>query len=315
MEFIPTIRGGRKLLFEGYSYIKQKTIAGDREVWECELRRRRDCKAKLHLLGEVVVDRVNVHTHAGDAARNEMLTVRANMRTRAEQTEETPQQIITEGTRNMTDAASGRMVAVANVRRNIRRNRQNVANPLPVPGNAAEIVLPQEFQVTTRGGQFLRYDNGEGNAERILLFASNEGLECLMGSRYWFADGTFSTIPQVFFQLYTLHALSVGTGRVFPCIFALVTNKRQETYENVMREVVAITGNRLQPDEALIDFERGAMNALINVFPGIEVKGCFYHLSQSVYRQVRVLLNISPIYSPKTKTNTQLGASWSPQNK
>ena len=142
MEFISTIRGGQKLLFEGYCYVKQKDLTEGKESWERDLKRRNKCKAKLHLQGGRVVQRMNEHTHGGGAARTEMLAVRANMRQRAEDTKETPQQIITEGVHNMTDAASGRMVAIDNVRRNIRRNRQTVGNSLPLPGTAAEIVIP-----------------------------------------------------------------------------------------------------------------------------------------------------------------------------
>ena len=114
---------------------------------------------------------------------------------------------------------------------------------------------------------------------------SNDGQQCLLASRFWHSDGTFKTVLEVFFQLYTLHVIS-GNGRVFPCLFALVTNKRQDTYERVLQEVSDVAENRLQPEEVLIDMERAAMNAHVNVFPGIEVQGCFFHVTQIVYLQV-----------------------------
>ena len=128
MEFIATIRGGRKLLYEGFAYVKQNDLSRGKESWECEQRRQSECKAKLHIMNNRVVQRVNEHTHAGDAARVEMLTVRCNMKQRAEETEETGQQIITAGVQNMSDAAAGAMTSITNVRRNIRRNRQRAGN-------------------------------------------------------------------------------------------------------------------------------------------------------------------------------------------
>ena len=37
----------------------------------------------------------------------------------------------------------------------------------------------------------------------------------------------------------------------------------------------------------MVDFEIGARNALLRVFPQTEIKGCFFHLSQCVYRKVQ----------------------------
>ena len=37
----------------------------------------------------------------------------------------------------------------------------------------------------------------------------------------------------------------------------------------------------------MIDFEMASKNALSKTFPKAEVKGCFYHLAQSVYRKVQ----------------------------
>ena len=82
-----------------------------------------------------------------------------------------------------------------------------------------------------------------------------------------------------FYQLYTLHAFT-GNGQQFPCVYGLLTNKRQETYERFLTQ---LGGN---PIEVLVDYERAAKNALEHVFPDAEVKGCFFHLAQNVYRQV-----------------------------
>ena len=49
----------------------------------------------------------------------------------------------------MTDVASGRMVAIDNLRRNMRRNRQRVGNTLPLPGTAAENVIPRPTKLQT----------------------------------------------------------------------------------------------------------------------------------------------------------------------
>ena len=48
---------------------------------------------------------------------------------------------------------------------------------LPNPQTREEIpVLCQEYQLTTNGDQFLVFENGIGDPERIFIFASNLGL-------------------------------------------------------------------------------------------------------------------------------------------
>lgn len=44
---------------------------------------------------------------------------------------------------------------------------------------------------------------------------------------------------------------------------------------------------QVQPSSVTLDFEKAAMNAVTNSFPGTSIHGCFYHLSQSVYRHVQ----------------------------
>ena len=43
------------------------------------------------------------------------------------------------------------------------------------------------------------------------------------------------------------------------------------------------------PKQILLDFEIAAMNQFHNSYPNTEIKGCFFHLSQCVYRKAREL--------------------------
>jgi hypothetical protein len=230
MEFVKTEKGSRKLIFEGFCYVKQKDLAGGKVCWECDRRRKRQCKAKLHLMGERVVSRTNDHTYAGNAARCEMLNVRAVMKERAETTEEAPQQILGQAVAGMSAAASAILPKVTDMRRVIRRNRQAAhPEPLPLPENAQTAVIPLQYQLTSRQGQFLQVDSGVGDPNRRLVFASEDGLGLLRDSPYWASDGTFKTVPAIFFQQYTVQCMA-GNGQSFPCVYALITNKTQETY-------------------------------------------------------------------------------------
>ncbi len=43
----------------------------------------------------------------------------------------------------------------------------------------------------------------------------------------------------------------------------------------------------LWTDFVLTDFEKAAMNAVLIAFPGVQCKGCHFHLAQSVYRRIQ----------------------------
>ena len=96
--------------------------------------------------------------------------------------------------------------SVETLRRNIRSVRQERNLP-PLPINIAAI--PAIPQIPENEEQFLLYDSGVGDEERILVFGSPQGLQSLSQSDNWYADGTFNVIPEVFYQLYTVHAQCV----------------------------------------------------------------------------------------------------------
>ena len=284
MEFIQSERGKRKSIYEGYIYVKQKDLANGVVSYECERRRHNNCKAKIKVKGHDVLGRVNSHTHAPDINRPEKLKVQQEIKTKAVTTEATPQQIITQAVEGMTDGASTQLPAIQHIRRNIRRQKQSVSAPHPLPSNPADIIIPEEYKVTSHGEKFLLYDSGMNN-QRMLIFSTTRNMRLLENSTAWFGDGTFKTVPDLFYQLYSIHVLT--SHRVIPCVYALMPNKQQSTYEELFRELLVINPT-LHPIDFLIDYEQAARRAIEETFPDATVKGCFYHLSQNVYRKVQI---------------------------
>ena len=164
-----------------------------------------------------------------------------------------------------------------NLARNIRAAREERNLP-PNPMNRQAIpILPNNYQMTSTGDQFLAYDSGVGDPNRIMIFASPQDIHLLESSSHWFADGTFKVCPQLFFQLYIVHAHD--NGRIFLCAFALLPNKTQATYNSFFTELYRMIQNHGNGSrDVLIDFERSAINALLNQNRNLEVKGCFFHL-------------------------------------
>ena len=100
MEFSFTGRGARKLIRNGYQYVKQKDLASELTSWECIERRKGNCKAKVKLTAiNDFVEQMQEHTHASSATRCELTKVCASITelanltpTAAEQSSSKPEQ-------------------------------------------------------------------------------------------------------------------------------------------------------------------------------------------------------------------------------
>ena len=275
-----SVRGKNKVVERGFIYVKNKVLADNTIVYECQLRRRGECNAKIHVLDEVIVRRMHVHHHAPDNSEVEVTKVRNVLKRVAVSTEEPPIQILANNTLNMSEEAASKMPRISVLSRTIRKQRQVVVAPGPLPENLAALVVHDEFQITTRGEQFLRYDSNNEDL-RVLIFATDETLGLLERSDCWFCDGTFKVVPELFYQLYTVHVLQENF--VIPCVYALLPNKAEATYDLLFAELRNIRRD-LNPGRIMTDFEITAINSLRRNWPNAILDGCFFHLSQLVYK-------------------------------
>ncbi|KAL7286787.1 hypothetical protein TKK_0018932 [Trichogramma kaykai] len=98
---------------------------------------------------------------------------------------------------------------------------------------------------------------------RIIIFSTCENSEVLFRSPLWYVDGTFSTVPSIFFQMFALMG-SVNQEHkgveqiiVLPLMYALMEGKKQITYaktfeiSDLHKQKDSVTSNRSSLDQAL----------------------------------------------------------------
>ena len=186
------------LIHDGYMYVYKQPLADNKHSWECRFRRKKLCKALVTVLDDNIVNTVNEHTHAPNAAEIEVTKIRASIKRKAQTTQDTPQQILTVELGNVS------VPRMEHIRRAIRIQRENNDAPV-IPQTRQNIpAIPQEYCVTTLGDRFLLNDSGPGDPNRLIIFATDDGLDVLRTSDHWFADGTFEVSPAVFFQVYPI---------------------------------------------------------------------------------------------------------------
>lgn len=104
----------------------------------------------------------------------------------------------------------------------------------------------------------------------------------------WYMDGTFYSSPAYFCQLYTIHTMI--NGYMCPLVYGLLPNKNQPTYTRFFTLLQSAGDDfniRLMPTTVMMDFETAAWRSVENVFLGAVVRGCFFHYTQCIWRNVQ----------------------------
>ena len=75
-------------------------------------------------------------------------------------------------------------------------------------------------------------------------------------------------------------------GKIIPCVYVFLPNKTQISYTQALRQISNLHPN-LFPRTILIDFELAIKNSLEAVFPGVLVKGCYFHFTRNIWRKIQ----------------------------
>lgn len=272
----------------GYVYTRHKpVVSGTR--WRC-VRRTNGCKGALICNGDDYQLSIP-HDHPPDNSTIKVAKARGRMKDLAMTTTERPAAILAQATASLTPGEKVALRSEDSLKRCIRAQRSSVYPPQPA--SLSELTISGDWAVThgETPERFLIYDNGIDAENRMIVFAAPSGLRLLCDSTTLFMDGNFASAPKLFKQLYFILA-PLGEGTV-PVVYAFMTSKTQEAYEELLRAVLdeCIAHNLMpSPDVVVTDFEKGAMNAVKAVFgEDVQTRGCFFHLCQSTWSKVQQL--------------------------
>jgi len=84
-----------------------------------------------------------------------------------------------------------------------------------------------------------------------------------------------------------------ATGKAIPCGWALLPNKKEETYmmmlDTIMWKVNREGREDYKPSAFSVDFEMAVIKLLRNRFPGVHIDGCEFHMRQAIWRKLQEL--------------------------
>ena len=186
-------------------------------------------------------------------------------------------------------SAAGR---VDSLKRSVRRAKRGTAPSEPHSIENIPNPLPEVYNTLRQNGSFLIYDNG-AQQQRVLVFASDKGLNLLGDTDTWFMDETHSTAPAQFSQLFCIR-VSLGETCV-SAAYALRPSKHQDIYEECLTAILDACLRkdiRPNPSRIVVDYEIAIHNA------------SRYYLLK--YQHTRTLLPLDPSHM---ETSTIRGAS------
>lgn len=278
---LPSQRGGDLLLLKGYRYSKRRINNNDHIVWRCT--KRKICNASLVTNNGLVVKQED-HKCQPNEGENEVKK-RVNKCIQKAKNEITPiPTIYAETVEEYNDTGFdiiSKMPSYEVLKKTLYRHRHSALKAKVTKFTKAKNVkIPGIFE------KFLLADYCEKN-NRILVFASPKARLVLKTAKHVFCDGTFKCCSPPFNQLYTIHA-DIGstneTNNIVPAAYALLDNKKQETYE-ILLQLIKSQISGFSPEIFTTDYEASAMLAISAVFPGSKINGCLFHFARALWRK------------------------------
>ncbi|CAM4946602.1 unnamed protein product [Rotaria socialis] len=277
-------KGKRVLVCDGYVYHLNKSCSKVK-YWRCE---NRLCAAVIHtdINDQFKVRKGDHSSHLSSPEHIEILSLKSNIKQRVV-TEATPIGRIYDeevAKAQLSQTALSIVASAQDAKSPLNRIRRLETPLLP---KSCRFDIPTLYNHTINVERFLLYDKMRRN-KRILIFATDDQLRVLFKAKHILMDGTFSSCPPFFDQVYTLHAIKFEQS--FPCVFALLTGRSSSIYKEMLQQLEE-EAERLQmdfvPNQITTDFEKALVKPLREQFVGATHSSCYFHFTQAVYRAIQ----------------------------
>lgn len=275
MEFSSSQKGKRVLIYNGFEYIHFRTTNGI-DTWRCRENRQTKCHSLIKTKDKDIVQDPGSHCHDSCPQKAEANIARSQMREAMTAVNATSRNVIGDKLSGVSNDALAYIPKQSSLARTLRNYRAEKHLPNP---STMHFAIPDKYS------DLVLHDSGVEDPNRILILGDRE-LLCELNQATLFGDGTFDKAPTMFYQLYTLHA-KVGNSYP-PCVYILLQTKNEATYLQMFQIVKGLVPS-MAPQKILLDFEKACMNAAGQTFPEAEIKGCYFHLCQSLIRKVNAV--------------------------
>ncbi|RMZ97726.1 hypothetical protein BpHYR1_052021 [Brachionus plicatilis] len=183
---------------------------------------------------------------------------------RSKQTIENPRTIINDALSNLPRSSTHLIASKENLTQQISRvrRRQNGLSKSN-PKNRMEMSIPEELRKTNSGSDFVPFDSGENDPDRLIILAINENLIVVL--------------------LFTINVLV--NGRNIPVLYAFLADKTEKIYTRLFEFIKSRVNN--EPENLFCDFEKGVLNSIEKCYKRTNISGCWFRLVSNLYKHVQ----------------------------
>ncbi|GLV38195.1 hypothetical protein CBL_12841 [Carabus blaptoides fortunei] len=213
----------------------------------------RECKHRKHLLGSKnannfckarasnictngipTLRKCSEHNHAPKTTEATVQEKISQLTAIAAVRQEQPARLVQVVTVDMNNVAKTDMPSKTSLKKIIKRT-QNIYNPVE-PHALEDILIPEELKFTLTGNLLILRESSINN-HKLLLFSTEANTLKLGEAVYWIMDGTFKTAPNIFLQLYSIHA-PVGHENSRVClVYILMSRKSEAMYTRAFQDL------------------------------------------------------------------------------
>ena len=262
---------------DGHKYIRSK-ITEKYLYLKCALFRQNDCKGTGRLNRETnLITPLTQHHHSNEDYQSNIFDLKAKCKTLAKHTQTNLRKVFDDATR--TDP-SAHDVSFAECEAAMYRARRTLQPK--IPQSASEF---SEMLSSTHLGTYHKFTVTCDGQTGVVLFSDQMKTFMAEVTNIQF-DGTFYTVPNQFYQLWTVF-VSVGRNTL-PAIHCLLTAKNQELYQAVLeslKEHIPL----FTPIASMSDWEPASRNAFRQIYPQIRIFGCWFHYTQRIWGKTQKL--------------------------
>ena len=295
--YVPAKRNGGKLLKDPENF--QYNLAKKREKYSyfiCQKMKENGCKVTATVIhgenGDMIVDRRGQHTHDSDLLKTvakrvlqeEVENARRNLTL-------SPRAVMANVTSKLQSQNNASAVFSlpkrSAIAKQVQRARRKTLEVPEVPKTWQDMKVPEALCDTMSGEKFLIMEENlaENRPEKILGFASPQGIEIMMTATQMFIDGTFEICETTLFTQLFIIVSTTPTGINVPTAFFFLPTKDAIGYIKILETLK----NKYDiPDPPIMhcDFEPGILKAVKQVYPKSEILCCDTHFKRTLRKNL-----------------------------
>lgn len=278
-------RGKDIKVINGYKLRFYRHLSNNIDKWVCT---KKNCTAYLKYNEDILIEENLNHNHDSDSYNTlERQKLTNNLKRKAiEDICQRPSKMIhTEVLKEKSENIS--TDDVTRMRKCIHHARMKVHPKLPKTLEALQESVPSFLE--KKNWMYINDKNSN-----ILSLTTEQNLNFMKECDTLYMDGTFSSVPVFFKQLFTIHGFK--NGLYVPVFFSLLPSKTSASYRTAFLHLNELC--EIEPVQVYIDFESAIHLAAKSVWPDIKIKGCRFHLGQAWYRKMQSL-GLATLYQSK----------------